>query len=84
MHSIYKKKSVVRGHHIYQKSWRPVIEEPLTVEREEINQHDDYAVAVMKNKDIVGHAPRSVSRKYDEVEAVPHTIMTRPSFETRP
>ena len=53
--SVYKKESVVRGHHIYQKSWTPVIGEVLTVEREENNQHDDYAVAVTKNGDIVGH-----------------------------
>ena len=52
------------------------------MEREEINQHDDYAVAVTKSEDIVGHMPRSVSRKRDETEAVPHTIMTGLSFET--
>ena len=60
--SMYKKESVVRGHHIYRKSWAPVIGEVLPVEREEDNQHDDYAVAVMKNGDIVGHVPRSISR----------------------
>ena len=43
---------MVRGHHIYQKSWRPVMGEVLTVEREKINQHDDYAVAVTKNRAI--------------------------------
>ena len=62
VHSIYKKESVVRGHHIYQKSWTPVIGEVLTVEREENNPHDDHAVAVMKNGNIVGHVPRSISR----------------------
>ena len=75
---------MVRGHHIYQESWRQVIGEVLTVKREEINQHDDYAVAVTKNEDIVGHVPCSVSRKHDEAEAVPHTSMTRSLFETRP
>ena len=34
--------------------------EVLPVEREEDNQHDDYAAAVMKSRDIVGHVPRSV------------------------
>ena len=53
-----------RGHHIYQKSWKLVIGEVLTVERKEDNQHDDYAVAVTKNGDIVGHMPRSISRAF--------------------
>ena len=57
------------------------------MEREEINQHDDYAVVVKKNGDttctcLVGHVARSISRKYDEAEAVPDTLMTRPLFET--
>ena len=60
--SVYKKESVVRGHRIYHKSWTPVIGELLTVEREEDSQHDDYAVAVTKNGDIVGHVLRSISR----------------------
>ena len=46
--------SVVRGHHIYKKSRTPVIE-VLPVEREEDSQHGHYAVAVMKNGDIVDH-----------------------------
>ena len=53
---------MVRGHRVYQKSWTPVIGEGLTMEREENNQHDDYAVAVTKNGDIVGHVPWSISR----------------------
>ena len=32
------------------------------VEREEDIQHDDHAVAVMKNGTVVGHVPRSISR----------------------
>ena len=31
------------------------------MEREEINQRDDYTVAVMKNDDTVGHVPCSFS-----------------------
>ena len=38
-----------------------MIGEVLPVEREADNQHDDYAVAVMKNRDIVGHMPHSIS-----------------------
>ena len=62
VHSVYKKESVVRGHHIYQKSWTPMIGEVLTVERVDNNQHDDYAVAMTKNEDTVGHVPCSISR----------------------
>ena len=36
--------------------------EELPVEREEDNQHDEHAVAVMKNWDIVGHVPRFISK----------------------
>ena len=54
---VYEKESVVRGHHIYKIKtvWTPVIGEELPVEREEDNQHDQHAVAVVKNGDIVGH-----------------------------
>ena len=57
--SVYKKESVVRGHHIYKTSWTPVIGEELPAEREENNEHDEHAVAVRKNGVIVGHVPRS-------------------------
>ena len=53
--SIYKKVSMFRDHHIYKKSWTPVIGEVLSVEGEQDNQYDDYAVAVMKNIDIIRH-----------------------------
>ena len=46
--SVYKKESVVRGHHIYKTSWTTVIGEELTVKREE-NKHNEHAVAVKKN-----------------------------------
>ena len=39
-----------------------MIGEVLTVERVDNNQHDDYAVAVTKNEDTVGHVPCSISR----------------------
>ena len=58
---VYEKESVVRGHHIYKTVWTPVIGEELPVEREEDNQHDQHAVAVVKNGTIVGHMPRTLS-----------------------
>ena len=59
-HSIYKKESVVTGHHIYKKFWKPVIEEVLSVERELDNQHYDF---VTKSGDIVSHVLRSSSHQ---------------------
>ena len=45
--STYKKKSIVREHHVYKASWTPTIGEELPIEREDGNQHDDHAVAVI-------------------------------------
>ena len=52
---------MVRGHHIYKTSWTLVIGE-VPIEREEDNQHDEHAVAVMKNGTIIGQVLRSISR----------------------
>ena len=41
-------KSCVRGHHVYQHVWTPTIGEELQCAREESNDKDPYAVAVMK------------------------------------
>ena len=45
--SMYKKGSVVRGHHIYNVSWTPVIRKELPVKREEDSPHDDDTVVVL-------------------------------------
>ena len=39
--------SSVRGYHVYQDNWTPVIGERLNYEREEENPRDRYAVAAM-------------------------------------
>jgi len=53
----------VRGFHVYQAVWRPVIGEELPCVREESNNKDRYAVAIMKpGVGIVGHVPRYMSR----------------------
>jgi len=52
--------STVRGHHIYKASWSPYIGEELTVQRKVNNIHDDYAVAILKNSNTVGHVPQSL------------------------
>ena len=60
--SVFNKDSVVRGHHIYKTYWMPVVGEELTLETEHDNEHDEHAVAVMKDGYIVGHVPRSLSK----------------------
>ena len=54
--------SFATGHHVYQERWVPVIGEALVCEREPNNQHDQYAVALKKNGETVGHVPRNLSR----------------------
>ena len=54
--------STVRGHHVYKAAWSPYIGEELPVQREVNNIHDDFAVAVLKNGNTVGHVPREISR----------------------
>ena len=54
--------SMIRGHHIYKSIWTPVVGEELTLQREDSNDHDLHAVAVVKDGNVVGHVPRSVCR----------------------
>ena len=57
--------SMVRGYHIYQDVWTPVVGEHLQCVREEDNTEDNtedrYAIAVMKDGVTVGHLPRRIS-----------------------
>uniref|UniRef100_A0A1X7TG99 Ubiquitin-like protease family profile domain-containing protein n=1 Tax=Amphimedon queenslandica TaxID=400682 RepID=A0A1X7TG99_AMPQE len=53
--------SCVRGFHVYQDIWTPVLHEELDCERERGNIEDLYAVAVKKNGHVVGHIPRKIS-----------------------
>ncbi len=59
---VFEKASVVRGHHIYKASWTPKIGEEHPLKTEERNDHDNHAVAVMKNDNVVGNVPRSISK----------------------
>ena len=45
----------IRGYHIYKEIWDAAIGEHLACERENSNNHDRYAVAVTKDRTIVGH-----------------------------
>ena len=57
----YKVSSVVRGYHVYRRSWSPSLEEQLECRREAGNDKDRYAVAVLKHGSVVGHIPRRIS-----------------------
>ena len=53
--------SCIRGHHVYQHEWTPVLGEDLQCQRESSNANDPYAIAVMKEDNVVGHVPRRIS-----------------------
>ena len=59
----FEKASVVRGHHIYKAVWMPTLGEELLLEPEDDNEHDKYAVSVVRSSDscVVGHVPRNDS-----------------------
>ena len=54
---IMVKESAVRGHHVYKDHWTPSIGQRLSTIREEGNEIDRYAIAV-----ILGHMPQEISR----------------------
>ena len=56
--------SVIRCHLVYKFLLTPATGELLSVEKEEGNPHDRFAVAVAKSEEIVGHTPREVSRAF--------------------
>ena len=49
--------SYVHGHHVYHTVWTPVIGKVLPVKREETNLDDTFAVAALKDGEVVGHVP---------------------------
>ncbi len=57
-------RSVVRGFHVYKDVWSPTINHELPTQQEHGNPEDQHAVAIVKAVvgDVVGHAPREISR----------------------
>jgi len=53
----YEIDSIVQVHHFHKEIWTPVIGEQLYLDKEHGNPHDDFAVAVIKDHQIVGHIP---------------------------
>ena len=54
--------SVIRGHHVYKTVWTPSIGEMLESQPDTGNKHDRYAIGMVKDGEIVGHAPKEISR----------------------
>ena len=55
-------RSVIRGFHVYQAVWSPVLGEELATQQEHDNPEDRYAVSVLKSGTVVGHIPREISK----------------------
>ena len=62
MEAEYEIPSCIRGYHIYKNVWVSVVGEVLECERQQQNDKDRYAVAVKKDRTIIGHLPRKISR----------------------
>lgn len=54
--------SYIHGHHVYHTIWTQIIGEVLPVKRELTNDYDRFAVVVLKDGEIVGHVPRTLSK----------------------
>ena len=59
----------IRGYHIYHSIWDVTVGEELLCERELTNLHDRYAIAVVKDRNVIGHLLRKISRvcSFEEV-----------------
>ena len=75
MATTFRIESTVRGHHVYKAAWSPYIGEELPVQREVNNIHDDFAVAVLKNGNTVGHVPREISKATKLTKDSPTTTL---------
>lgn len=56
--------SYIKGFHIYQDIWMPVVEETLHFKWEATNPVDSSAVGVCKDNKIVGHVPFSILSEF--------------------
>jgi len=53
--------TVVRGYHVYQEIWTAPLGEVLFCQQETNNHHDRFAVAIIKDGEVVGHVRREIS-----------------------
>ena len=59
--SSFTRPAMVRGYHIYNAIWEAYIGEELACLRETDNEHEHYAVSVVKSATVVGLLPRKIS-----------------------
>ena len=59
-------KSFVMGFHEDRKIWKPKPNEILEVELEPTNKMDKFAVAIIKNKEIIGHLPLGKTGRFSK------------------
>ena len=64
---IFEISSYIRGYHVYQYSWTPVLEEMLILRSEPTNEADHNAVAVLNDDGVVGHAPFNLAPIYNYI-----------------
>lgn len=53
--------SYVRGVYVYKHIWEPNEGKVLLLKRKQDNTEDKFAVAVMKNGEVVGHVPKNLA-----------------------
>ena len=60
----FETKSDFKGYHAYMNSWNPIIGENLQTRPEPENIMDKYDVAVLKDRQVVGHLTKGKSGRY--------------------
>ena len=58
----FQMESVIRGHHVSRTVWTPFVGEVLSLSPESGNEHDRFAVSIVKDDAVVGHVPRELSQ----------------------
>ena len=59
---VFEFQSYVTGHHVYKDIWTPTLGEKLSTATEPKNHHNEYAVKVLKENEVVGRVPRDISK----------------------
>ena len=69
--------SIIRGRHVYKQIWRPLGGEILTLELEEDNNHDKFAVSLLKDATVLGHGPREFLQVFWHGETITCEVTDR-------
>ena len=69
----YDLDSFVRGYHAYMDIWKSKVgDENFCLKSENENQHDKFAVAIVLEERIVGHAPKNLSKIFHQCRKIPN------------